>query len=55
MNADIDILKKAAIDALKQNQPVWFGCDVVKAASFKEGLLDESLDQVSRPSPLCSE
>ena len=30
LNADIDILKNAAIESLKNNDPVWFGCDVGK-------------------------
>lgn len=42
-NADISVLKQAAIEALKDNTPVWFGSNVEKAKSFTHGILDTAL------------
>ena len=28
LNVEIDILKRATIESIKNNDPVWFGCDV---------------------------
>ncbi|KAI5480575.1 bleomycin hydrolase [Pseudohyphozyma bogoriensis] len=43
INAEITVLKQAAIEALKRNDPVWFGSDVEMAKSFAEGILDTAL------------
>ena len=43
LNADIDILKNAAIESLKNNDPVWFGCDVGKYLHRTHGVMDTKL------------
>ncbi len=43
LNAGIDDLKKYTIEQLKDNQPVWFGCDVRIQCHFKDGLMDKDL------------
>lgn len=40
LNVDIDVLKKATIDSLKDNNPVWFGCDVGKFLHRDLGVMD---------------
>ncbi len=40
LNLEIDQLKKAAIAQLKDNLPVWFGCDVGQSSLGKQGILD---------------
>ncbi len=34
LNTEIDILKKAAIDSIKNDDPVWFGCDLGKKVNI---------------------
>jgi len=43
LNTEIDILKKAAIDSIKNDDPVWFGCDVGKYLHRSHGVMDTSL------------
>jgi len=40
LNVDIDTMKQAALKTLKNNNPVWFGCDVGKQLASDEGILD---------------
>lgn len=40
VNVEIDILKKAAIAAIQNNEPVFFGCDVGKFSDTKLGVMD---------------
>ncbi|GAA6003900.1 hypothetical protein JCM10207_006459 [Rhodosporidiobolus poonsookiae] len=43
INADIDALKSTAVRLLKQDIPVWFGCDVGKFSSSALGIMDTDL------------
>ena len=43
LNTEIDILKRAAIDSIKNDDPVWFGCDVGKYLHRSHGVMDTSL------------
>jgi bleomycin hydrolase len=40
LNVKIDIMKKAAIASIKDNTPVWFGCDVGKFFHRDIGVMD---------------
>ncbi|KAK2179676.1 hypothetical protein NP493_477g00011 [Ridgeia piscesae] len=40
INQPAEVLKKLAADSIKNNEPVWFGCDVCKFLSKGKGLLD---------------
>ena len=40
LNVDIKELKKSAMDSIKNNEAVWFGCDVGKRFSRNMGVLD---------------
>ena len=40
LNVKIDVMKKAAIASLKDNTPVWFGCDVGKFFHRDIGVMD---------------
>nr|MCH9812205.1 aminopeptidase [bacterium] len=40
LNVKIDVMKKAAIASLKDNTPVWFGCDVGKYLHRDIGIMD---------------
>ena len=40
LNVDIRELKKSAMDSIKNNEAVWFGCDVGKRFSRDMGVLD---------------
>lgn len=40
LNVKIDIMKKAAIASLKDNTPIWFGCDVGKYLHREVGIMD---------------
>lgn len=40
LNVKIDVMKKAAIAAIKKNDPVWFGCDVGKFFHRDIGIMD---------------
>ncbi|XP_074647333.1 bleomycin hydrolase-like [Tubulanus polymorphus] len=39
-NQDIEVLKKAAADSIKEGEPVWFGCDVGKFFHRVKGIND---------------
>ncbi|GAA6003281.1 hypothetical protein JCM10207_001841 [Rhodosporidiobolus poonsookiae] len=43
LNAKIDDLASIAVNLLKNNYPVWFGCDVDKASDTVEGIMDMRL------------
>lgn len=40
INVDLDTMKRAAIESIKNNEPVWFGCDVGKQSTRTTGILD---------------
>lgn len=40
VNADVDILKKAAIKSIQNNEPVFFGSDVGKFSDSASGIMD---------------
>ena len=40
LNVDVKNLKKSAIQSIKNNEAVWFGCDVGKRFSREQGVLD---------------
>lgn len=39
-NVNIEVIKEAAIKSLKNNEPVWFGCDVGKQSTRDTGIMD---------------
>lgn len=41
VNAPIDALKKAAVQSIKDGEPVWFGCDVGKMLDREAGIMDD--------------
>ena len=43
LNVDIEELKKSAMQSIKNNEAVWFGCDVGKRFSRENGVLDMNL------------
>ncbi|MBI4835359.1 MAG: C1 family peptidase [Planctomycetes bacterium] len=43
LNIDIKILKEIAVKVLKDNQPVWFGCDVGKMLHRDGGIMDKRM------------
>jgi len=43
LNVDIDVLKKATADMIRDNKPVWFGCDVGKMLERDLGVLDNDV------------
>ena len=43
LNIDIDEMKKYTIKSLKNNEPVWFGCDVGKMFHRDVGVMDTDL------------
>ena len=43
LNVEIDILKRATIESIKNNDPVWFGCDVSKYLHRTHGVMDTQL------------
>ncbi|MFC4617566.1 C1 family peptidase [Camelliibacillus cellulosilyticus] len=43
LNVEIDTLKEAALKQLKDNEPVWFGCDVGKWLDRDAGIMDLDL------------
>jgi len=43
LNVDINVLKNAAIESIKNNDPVWFGCDVGKYLHRSHGVMDTEL------------
>lgn len=47
VNADMDVIKRLAAEALAAGEPVWFGADVSKQADRTSGLLVEGLHDYS--------
>lgn len=43
LNVDMKTLKGLAIDQIKDNETVWFGCDVARYSGRKVGILDTDL------------
>ncbi len=43
LNIDIEVLKNSAIDSIKNDDPVWFGCDVSKYLHRSHGVMDTGL------------
>ena len=43
LNVPIEEMKTAAVKSLKDNEPVWFGCDVGKSFSRDLGIMDTKL------------
>ena len=43
LNVDIDVLKNATVESIKNNEPVWFGCDVGKYLHRTHGVMDTKL------------
>ena len=43
LNVESDIMKEAAIKSIKDNNPVWFGCDVGKYFNRQLGVMDDKL------------
>jgi bleomycin hydrolase len=43
LNVDLDTMKRAAVAQLKDERPVWFGCDVGKSFDRDLGLMDAEL------------
>ena len=43
LNVDIDVLKNASVESIKNNDPVWFGCDVGKYLHRTHGVMDTKL------------
>ena len=43
LNTKIGILKKAAVQSIKNDDPVWFGCDVGKYLHRSHGVMDTNL------------
>ena len=48
LNVDINIMKKAVIDSIKDNSPVWFACDVTIDANRYEGYLSTEVINPSK-------
>ncbi len=43
LNVDMETLKTLAVEQIKDNESVWFGCDVGKYSSQVHGIMDTSL------------
>lgn len=43
LNVELDVMKQAAVEMIKDGKPVWFGCDVGKMFDRELGLLDMDL------------
>ncbi|MGI0100292.1 MAG: aminopeptidase C [Candidatus Micrarchaeaceae archaeon] len=43
LNVDIQTMKKAAVDMIKNNNAVWFGCDVGQMLETEKGAMDLSV------------
>ncbi len=43
LNVPTEVMKKAAIDAIKDGEPVWFGCDVGKLSDRMLGIMDNDI------------
>ena len=48
INVDINIMKKAVIDSIKDNSPVWFACDVTVDSNRYEGYLSTEVINPSK-------
>ena len=48
LNVDINVMKKAVIDSIKDNSPVWFACDVTIDANRYEGYLSTEVINPSK-------
>ena len=48
LNVDINIMKKAVIDSIKDNSPVWFACDVTTDSNRYEGYLSTEVINPSK-------
>jgi bleomycin hydrolase len=48
LNVDINVMKKAVIDSIKDNSPVWFACDVTIDANRYEGYLSTEVVNPSK-------
>jgi len=43
LNVELDVMKQAAVETIKDERPVWFGCDVGKEFDRDLGLMDVEL------------
>ena len=43
LNVELDVMKRASVDMIKDGKPVWFGCDVGKMFDRDLGLMDTDL------------
>jgi bleomycin hydrolase len=43
LNVESSVMKEAAIKSIKENNPVWFGCDVGKYFNRELGIMDDKL------------
>jgi len=43
LNINIEVLKNATVESIKNDDPVWFGCDVGKYLHRKHGVMDTEL------------
>ncbi len=43
LNVDIETLKQLTLKQLQDNEPVWFGCDVMKLSDKDSGIMDTRL------------
>jgi bleomycin hydrolase len=43
LNVELDVMKRAAVEMIKDGKPVWFGCDVGKMFDRDLGLMDLDL------------
>ncbi len=43
LNVPIEVMKQAAIAAIKDGEPVWFGCDVGKLSERSLGIMDNAV------------
>lgn len=39
-NQPMEVLMQSVVDSVKANEPVWFGCEVVKRCELKRGIFD---------------
>ncbi|ASK62468.1 aminopeptidase [Virgibacillus phasianinus] len=43
LNVDMETLKELAVEQIKDNESVWFGCDVGQDSNRKDGIMDSSI------------
>ena len=43
LNTELEQLKRATVNQLKENEPVWFGCDVRLQTEKQKGLMDSEI------------